>query len=56
MEPTIVVALIGLAGICISAVVGPLIINYSNSKREKKEKKLESKKLKNTKRLRLTKL
>lgn len=47
MEPTIIVALIGFAGVCVSSFLGQLILNYYNNKREaKREKRLEAEALK----------
>lgn len=41
MEPVVIVALIGFAGILVSSVVGPLVINYFNNRREEKKTQQE---------------
>lgn len=43
MEPSIIIALISLGGVAISAVVGPLIVNYSAEKREQKREERRQK-------------
>lgn len=45
MEPTVTIALISLAGICVSAVIGPLIVNHSSAKREEKREERHNKEL-----------
>lgn len=44
MEPTVLVALIGLAGITVTALIGPITLRIYDKRRQDTENKREAKK------------
>lgn len=45
MEPAVIVALISLAGVCVTSFVGPLIMNHANNKRDQKREEKRDREL-----------